>query len=390
MHELLLLNTENCDIMNWLDTPNIIKMIKLKQPQDTLFEDLINKSVMSWLVFSTLGISMVVIRSEITGWGFRENLQSLFWVGTLALVLFKNKLASKVKAGFLTGMLFVFAIVGVFSLGLFAAALHFLPLIGIFLLLFFPSKLAEKYYLLVIILMSVAGFLFINKWLVLPFKAEDLLSSWQHWLLVMLCFIFYIYFSTTALMVYKNNSDFLHSQLEAKNNRLKEASFIDAMTGLPLLERGGQLFEEQEAQWKVNGDQVAVMYLDLDEFKVINEVYGHETGDWCIKEVAYRLEKLIAGAGFVLRIGSDEFLVVHHGFDLKMHAVTWATKMLAEIQAPIALDHVKLKLNSSIGISFYPDDGSSLSALRRKADLAMYRAKVDDNLSISTYKSATT
>ena len=333
---------------------------------------------------------MVVYRAEITGWGMRENIQSFFWLVILFLGLFRNKLSVKFKAGALTSMLFIFAVLGLFTLGVFAGALHFIPLIGILLLLFFPSKLAEKFYLVVILLMSVAGLLFVNEWLTLPFDANLLLSSWQHWLLVMLCFIFYIYFSTAALLLYKNKTVSLLTLLESKNSRLKDASFIDAMTGLPLLEKGEKMFDEQVAEWKANRDQVAVMYLDLDEFKVINEAYGHEAGDWCIKEISSRLEKMTAEHGFVMRIGSDEFLVVHYGFDLKMHAISWATKMLTEIQVPIALDRVNLKLNSSVGIAFYPDDGDSLSALRRKADLAMYRAKVDENLSISTYKSATT
>ncbi|WP_154223179.1 GGDEF domain-containing protein [Marinicella rhabdoformis] len=365
-------------------------MNELVKTESVLFQDLINKSVMSWLVFSSMGLLMVFLRSEITGWGVRETIQAVLWIATLFLGVFKDKLTVRFKAGSMAMMLGVLALLGVYTLGVFAASMHFIPLIGILLLLFFPSVIAEKYYLIILFFMSIAGLLFVSMWIEPSFDANLLISSWEHWVIVMMCFIFFIYFTTSALLLYKKRLVSLLTHLEAQNRRLKDTSYIDAMTGLPLLERGEQLFEAQITEWKANGDQVAVMYLDLDQFKVINEVYGHEIGDWCIKEVSSRLEVMMTDCGFVMRVGSDEFLVVYYGFDLKMHAVSWATKMLSEIQAPVILNHVNLKLNSSIGISFYPEDGDTLSALRRKADLAMYRAKVDENLSISTYKSATT
>lgn len=365
-------------------------MTELGKTEEGLFQGLIERSLITWFVFTTLGIIAVYYRADITGWGVRETIQAVLWFGTLLLVMFRNKLSVKYKAGYLTVMLTIFALMGVFSLGFMAAALHFIPLTGIMLLLFFPSKLAEKYYLFALGLIASAALLFIFEWVTLPFDANELITSWQHWILVLLCFTFYVYFSTTALLLYKNESKALLKQLELKNLRLKDARFTDFMTGLPMLEKGGLIFSEKVMAWKESGNKkAAVMYLDLDEFKVINEVYGHDAGDWCIKEVSRRLENIIEGHGFVMRIGSDEFMMVYVDFSLKTHAVTFATEVLACIQEPISLEHVNLKLNSSIGISFYPEDGQSLSELRRRADLAMYQAKVDENLSISTYKSAT-
>ena len=331
--------------MKWLDTLNFI-MNELAKTEGVLFQDLINKSVMSWLVFSSLGLLMVFFRSELTGWGVRESVQVALWLGTLSLGMLKDRLSVRFKAGSMALILSVLALLGVFTLGVFAASMHFIPLIGILLLLFFPNTFAEKYYLVILFLMSIAGLLFVSRWIEPLFDANILISSWEHWVIVMMCFIFYIYFTTSALLLYKKRIASLLTHLEAQNSRLKDASFVDAMTGLPRLTKGDDLFAARLGQWKENNDLVAVMYLDLNEFKVVNEVYGHEAGDGCIKEIARRLEKVIEGNGYAMRIGSDEFLLVYHNFDLKMHALSWATKMLVELQAPIPLEKVNLKTST--------------------------------------------
>jgi diguanylate cyclase (GGDEF)-like protein/PAS domain S-box-containing protein len=119
---------------------------------------------------------------------------------------------------------------------------------------------------------------------------------------------------------------------------------------------------------------VAVLFVDLDGFKPVNDVYGHETGDALLAAVARLLERNVLGADTVARIGGDEFAVVLSGIAQERDAIAVAQRVLRALQAPILLPRAQVQLGASIGIAL-ANDGSSAAELLRQADHAMYRAK---------------
>ena len=150
----------------------------------------------------------------------------------------------------------------------------------------------------------------------------------------------------------------------------------DALTGLP----NRVLFHEQLEQGlrrTGSGDQLAVLCLDLDHFKDINDSLGHPIGDALLKEVGRRLKATVGASDTVARLGGDEFAVVQIGRSEEAAARALAGRLVEVISAPYEIDDHQIVIGVSIGISLSPQDSDNPDELLKNADLALYRAKAD-------------
>src|SRR5712691_1641612 len=120
---------------------------------------------------------------------------------------------------------------------------------------------------------------------------------------------------------------------------------------------------------------VAVLFLDLDHFKVVNDSIGHTMGDTLLREIAARLRTSVREGDVVARVGGDEFTIVLQELDKKEDAAAMAQRVLRIVAEPIDVDGQRLYITTSIGITVYPDDGEDAETLLKNADNAMYRAK---------------
>lgn len=157
--------------------------------------------------------------------------------------------------------------------------------------------------------------------------------------------------------------------------KIRLMAYSDHLTGLPnrasLKLRLGQLL----AQASQTGDRVAVLFLDLDRFKQINDTLGHTAGDRFLQAVAGRLEACLRRIDTVARQGGDEFVILLPGFQGSEAVTRVAEKLLAALSEPLALQGQVLQSSGSIGIALYPEDGRDVDTLLKHADVAMYRAK---------------
>jgi diguanylate cyclase (GGDEF)-like protein len=152
-------------------------------------------------------------------------------------------------------------------------------------------------------------------------------------------------------------------------------SFHDALTGLPnrqlLIDRLGQATAHRDRQQAT----VAVLFIDLDHFKDVNDTLGHAAGDRLLQDVAERLASCVRDGDTVARLGGDEFVVILLGLRDSEDAALVADKMVARLCAPCQIDGAELHVTPSIGIAIFPDDGVDSDRLLRNADTAMYHAK---------------
>lgn len=126
---------------------------------------------------------------------------------------------------------------------------------------------------------------------------------------------------------------------------------------------------------KRNNTQLALLFLDLDDFKIINDTLGHAGGDKLLQSVAKCLLACVRSSDTVSRIGGDEFVILLSGGNYEQDAVRTADKILAELARPLIVDKHELQITASIGISLYPADGQDAETLISNADTAMYVAK---------------
>lgn len=124
-----------------------------------------------------------------------------------------------------------------------------------------------------------------------------------------------------------------------------------------------------------NDNQVAVMFLDLDGFKEVNDTLGHDAGDDVIREVASRLSTAMRETDTIARFGGDEFMILLAEVGAREGIETAAQKIIEAVAKPIRIDNTDARVTTSIGISLYPQDGDDIDTLIRQADMAMYAAK---------------
>ncbi len=134
--------------------------------------------------------------------------------------------------------------------------------------------------------------------------------------------------------------------------------------------------------------EFALLFLDLDKFKGVNDSYGHESGDELLRQVAARLTAAVRVSDVVARLGGDEFVVLVEGKGAAANAARVAKKIAQAHARPYAIGRHQIRTSSSIGIGLYPQDGASAQLLMKHADLAMYHAKQHERGSISFFHEA--
>ena len=164
------------------------------------------------------------------------------------------------------------------------------------------------------------------------------------------------------------------TELSQMQQRLKFQATRDTLTGLNNRWQFGQDLQEQLKIAQANGDALALLQLDLDNFKAINDGYGHAAGDQLLREVARRLKAQLRSEGILARLGGDEFMLLLVG-EGATRARFWSEQILAALAMPFKHDGLALDFGASIGIALYPDNAQSGDDLMRFADMAMYSAK---------------
>lgn len=157
--------------------------------------------------------------------------------------------------------------------------------------------------------------------------------------------------------------------------KIRELAYHDVLTQLPnrqlLLDRINQGLAKTERSQML----LAILFLDLDKFKEINDQLGHDIGDELLKTIAVLVSASVRGSDTVARAGGDEFIIVLPEVSDRHDAVLVAQKILAGMGSVIYIKGNKIDVSASIGIAFYPSDGNSAFELMKKADIAMYAAK---------------
>ena len=156
---------------------------------------------------------------------------------------------------------------------------------------------------------------------------------------------------------------------------LRHQAMHDALTGLPNRASLFETLEQTIEQARRNDQRLALMLMDLDRFKEVNDTFGHQFGDALLKQVAFRIQNQLHSGDSVARLGGDEFAVLLPQLGDASDAAAAARRILNTLEQPFVVDAQVLEVGASIGISIYPDHGSDARTLLRRADVAMYAVK---------------
>jgi len=197
--------------------------------------------------------------------------------------------------------------------------------------------------------------------------------------------IFIKYYIQNEQMLYLlNQLSEAKISLENSNKQLNEMARIDAVTGLSNRFSLDEYLEATLKASKESNSTFAVVYLDLDNFKYVNDTHGHDLGDELLKEVSKRIKSVIRKSdafffqhrdALISRLGGDEFAIVLSDIDSSTNAGTVGKRLVEEIEKPFNLKNNFVKISVSVGIACFPHAGDTAKSLQKAADIAMYKAK---------------
>ncbi|PJC11723.1 MAG: hypothetical protein CO066_14205 [Comamonadaceae bacterium CG_4_9_14_0_8_um_filter_60_18] len=166
------------------------------------------------------------------------------------------------------------------------------------------------------------------------------------------------------------------SERKASEERMHHLAHYDVLTDLPNRVLFGDRLTQAIASAQRDNRHLALMFIDLDKFKPVNDELGHPAGDQLLRAVAKRLRQcVLRDSDTVARVGGDEFVVMLHDVESEQDAMTVATKIRAALEQPFELGEHTVSISSSVGVAMFPQHGANESALVKNADIAMYHAK---------------
>lgn len=193
-----------------------------------------------------------------------------------------------------------------------------------------------------------------------------------------------VFLEISTSPIFNDNGEAIRTVHIAKNitkrkqneEAIKHLAFHDALTGLPNRTLFIDLTNMALAHARRNKEKLAVVMLDLDKFKLINDTYGHGTGDQLLKAVSDRIKAALRASDTICRMGGDEFIILLHDITNQEDITKIAIKISSLFLIPFVLNDNELHITSSIGIAIYPDNGRKADELIINADRAMYHSKI--------------
>lgn len=186
---------------------------------------------------------------------------------------------------------------------------------------------------------------------------------------------------TNYLAIKLNITDYIMQQ-----RKMQHMAYHDALTNLPNRANVEEYLEEHLPVAEKNKLGIGVLFIDIDNFKTINDSLGHDIGDIVILECSKILKSTVSSSEIVARIGGDEFVVIISAEEAKHHSAAMSMDILKAFSKPIEADGYKLSITLSIGVSLFPDDADDHKKLFKHADIAMYEAKEKGRNNFQFYK----
>jgi diguanylate cyclase (GGDEF)-like protein/PAS domain S-box-containing protein len=175
------------------------------------------------------------------------------------------------------------------------------------------------------------------------------------------------------------------SEIKQAHDKLEEMAHHDPLTGLPNRRLLNELLDHSIRQAARDKSRVAVLFVDLDRFKIVNDTLGHQFGDALLVQVAERISGLVRSSDLLARLGGDEFIAVMAALHNEDGAAAIARKIIHAVSQPFYINNHEVFIGASIGISLYPDDGEEPAELIKTADIAMYQVKNENRNNFRFY-----
>lgn len=340
-----------------------------------LREQLVDRLWLGMVLVIALAIPISLSRAALTGWMTLYTWHVLLCVTTTGVLLLRRRLSLRTKSALFLALLWSVGLPGLLSLGLAAAGLHWLALSALVASTLYSRRVSISLGIAAVLAVAVSGTAFVLGWMHVDVDLNAYARDPAAWGTLVLVTGAFIAVTLFAYGSYNQSTAHLLREFKDENERIEFYALRDELTGLPKARLARDRLEMAMETARRDQLRVAVLGIDLDGFKQVNDQYGHAAGNAVLRELASRLKSELRGRDTVARMGGDEFLAILVSVDSDESISPLLSRLVRTLTLPVPWNGEQLQVGASIGVAFYPSQGSDADTLVHRADEAMYAAK---------------
>ncbi|GAB2651228.1 diguanylate cyclase domain-containing protein [Arenimonas aestuarii] len=340
-----------------------------------LREQFVDRLWLGMALVILLAVPISLARATSTGWLPLYGWHLALGVVTVCVALVRHRLPLALKSGLFVAMLWLVGLPGLITLGLAAAGVLWLALSALIASTLYSPRASLLLGLAAVLAVALSGVAFVEGWLPLDVDLNKYARDTAAWGNLVLGTGAFIVVTLFAYGTYNRSTAHLLREIERKNEHIEYLALHDELTGLPKARLARDRLETAIESAKRDRLRVAVLGLDLDGFKQVNDKFGHAAGDAVLRELATRMRAELRGRDSVARMGGDEFMALLVSVDPDESIDPVLSRLVRSLCLPVRWQDKPLQVGVSIGVAFYPADGGDPETLMRRADEAMYVAK---------------
>lgn len=344
------------------------RLLKIRQT-------LVDRIWQGLVVVALIGAPVSVSRSLVTGWIPIYGLHIAVALSIVAIYWFRHRIPFAVKSALLVLTFWCVGLAGLLTFGILGAGYWWLVLSSLIVSTIYSVRAGIISAVVVIVLIGIIGLGFISGTLKVPLNIGTYAVSVPPWIGLLVTATVTPFVVFQAIVGYQQTTLELLDEVHKQHDQIQQLATHDQLTGLPLPSLAADRLQMALHAARRSGKKVALLFIDLDGFKKVNDTLGHEAGDHVLKEVAQRLLKAIRAEDTAARVGGDEFIAILGGLPDHRVAARVAERTISAISTPIDYADQQALVGASIGIGLFPDHADDAKSLRRVADAAMYAMK---------------
>lgn len=361
---------------------------QLKQQLARIRADAIDRLWLGMLVVALLGVPISIARSVNTGWLGLYTAHIVTGLFVVAVFVARHRLSPNLKVAALMLVFWTVGLAALGTLGLVGAGSLWLSLSALLMGALYSVRAGIATAGVAVVATVIAGIGFCQGWLSLSFDANAQVRSPASWagLLFALSVMPLTVFAAVANL-HRSTVNLL-AEVHRQRELIRLMATRDPVTEGPTSRVAIDRLEQALVGAGRVGNRVALLFIDLDGFKLINDAHGHEAGDAVLKAVAERFRRALRPGDTVARVGGDEFIVVLERVDQAGTALAVGQGLIDALISPMRYESLEIPISASIGVALFPDHAATATELIRVADRAMYAAKRAGKSRISLHASA--
>jgi diguanylate cyclase (GGDEF)-like protein len=347
----------------------------LRQRLGAIRASIIDRLWVSLLVVALIGAPLSALRAGTTGWLPIYSMHLSLMVLIAGVVLVRQRLRTTFKLAMIVAVFWSIGLVGLASTGMVGPSVWWLSLSILLITALYSVRAGLLAALLTTAVTAATATAFIQGWLTMPYDVDVYIRTIAAWANIVVAAV------VLPLLLFSSVTSFHHSTLELleevdlQREQIRQLATHDELTGVPSLRLATDRLEQAMLGAARSGGRVAVLFIDLDGFKAINDTHGHEAGDAVLRSLAQRWRNVLRAEDTIARKGGDEFLAILKGVGGPDAAGALAARLIDALTVPVHYNGQVLKASASIGVAVFPEHALTAEDMIRAGDAAMYEAK---------------